>query len=226
VAALVRVIADERERPSGVPDELSRIGAMVNYQVLDVADYVVREYAIERKSSRDFVSSLFSGRLFDQANRLTQAYETPLLVIEGDMEAQTRDMRNPRSVWGGLMSVVLDYKLACFFTKDHLQTAEFIWILGNRDRKGRSDPLIIKRRKPSDLRKAQISICEALPTVGPQIAERLLARFGSLRGTFSASMSEMAIGAGVGRSRALTITKILDAPYKASKAGPDQSHLR
>src|SRR5215467_14861230 len=78
---LVRVIVDERERPSGVPDELARIGATVSYQVLDVADYVVREYAIERKSSRDFVSSLFSGRLFDQANRLTQAYETPLLVI-------------------------------------------------------------------------------------------------------------------------------------------------
>ena len=50
---------------------------MVNYRVLDVADYLVQDYAIERKSVRDFVSSLFSGRLFDQAYRLGEAFQTP-----------------------------------------------------------------------------------------------------------------------------------------------------
>ncbi|MBO0887859.1 DEAD/DEAH box helicase, partial [Candidatus Bathyarchaeota archaeon] len=78
----IRVIADERERPSGVPEELRSIGALVQYRVLDIADYLVGEFAVERKSVRDFVSSLYSGRLFDQAHRLGEAYQTIFLVVE------------------------------------------------------------------------------------------------------------------------------------------------
>ena len=54
----VRVVADERERRSGVPEELRSLGAFVEYRVLDVADYVVGQYAVERKTVRDFVNSL------------------------------------------------------------------------------------------------------------------------------------------------------------------------
>src|SRR5215472_11114691 len=99
---MIRVIADQRERPSGVPKELQRIGVMVDYRVLDVADYLVRDYAIERKSSRDFVSSLFSGRLFDQAHRMGEAYQTSMLIVEGSIQDEINRLRNPGSLWGAL----------------------------------------------------------------------------------------------------------------------------
>ncbi len=225
---MLRVIADEREKPSGVPQELERMGVMVDYRVLDVADYVVRDYAIERKSSRDFVSSLFSGRLFDQAYRLGEAYHTTILIVEGDLEAEMNRLKNPRSVWGGLISAVLDFRLACFYTKDEKQTAQFILTLGRGGRfKGRSGgpPVVVRKPKSADLRRVQTSIVESLPSVGPQMAEQLLASFGSVRKAFAASMTEMSIGAGIGRARALTINRILDAPYKASKTGPGQTRL-
>jgi DNA excision repair protein ERCC-4 len=228
-SALLRVIADERERPSGVPQELERLGAMVDYRVLDVADYVVRDYAIERKSSRDFVSSLFSGRLFDQAYRLGEAYPTTILIVEGDLDAEMSRLKNPRSIWGGLISAVLDFRLACFYTKDERQSAQFILTLGKGGRfKGRSEgpPVVVRKPKAADLRRVQTSIVESLPSVGPQMADQLLTSFGSVRKAFAASVTEMAIEAGVGRSRALTINKILDAPYKASKSGPGQTQLR
>ncbi len=226
---MLRVIADEREKPSGVPKELEQMGVMVDYRVLDIADYVVGEYAIERKSARDFVSSLFSGRLFDQAYRLGEAYQIIILIVEGDLEGEMQRLRNPRSLWGALISAVLDFRLLCFFTRDQHQTAEFIVTLGKGGRyKGKSGgpPLVVRKPKGGDVRRLQLSIVGSLPSIGPRMAEQLLSTYGSVRKVFSASVTEMAIGAGIGRSRALSLNKILDTPYKASKGEQGQSRLR
>ncbi len=226
---MLRVIADEREKPSGVPDELEQMGVMVDYRVLDIADYVVGECAIERKSARDFVSSLFSGRLFDQAYRLGEAYQIIILIVEGDLEGEMQRLRNPRSLWGALISAVLDFRLLCFFTRDQHQTAEFIVTLGKGGRyKGKSGgpPLVVRKPKGGDVRRLQLSIVGSLPNIGPRMAEQLLSTYGSVRKVFSASVTEMAIGAGIGRSRALSLNKILDTPYKASKGEQGQSRLR
>ncbi len=226
---MLRVIADEREKPSGVPEELEQMGVMVDYRVLDIADYVVGEYAIERKSARDFVSSLFSGRLFDQAYRLGEAYQIIILIVEGDLEGEMQRLRNPRSLWGALISAVLDFRLLCFFTRDQHQTAEFIVTLGKGGRyKGKSGgpPLVVRKPKGGDVRRLQLSIVGSLPSIGPRMAEQLLSTYGSVRKVFSASVTEMAIGAGIGRSRALSLNKILDTPYKASKGEQGQSRLR
>ena len=224
----LRVIVDEREKPSGVPQELEGLDVMVNYRVLDVAGYLVQDYAIERKSARDFVSSLFSGRLFDQAYRLGEAFQTPILVVEGDLEREMQSLRTPRSIWGGLISVVLDFRLACFFTKDQKQTAQFILTLakGHRYKGTKSRPLRVRKPRIEDVHRVQRTIVESLPTIGPQMAEQLLTNFGSVRKAFAASVTDMAIGAGIGRSKALTINRILDAPYKASKTGRGQTQLR
>src|SRR6266516_4914929 len=115
---MLRIIADEREKPSGVPEAVRSLGASVEYRLLDIADYVVGTYAGERKSVRDFVSALYSGRLFDQAHRLGQAYETIFLIVEGDLWEELGRARNPRSLWGALFSAVLDFGLNTFFAPD------------------------------------------------------------------------------------------------------------
>src|SRR2546428_12557838 len=115
---MVRIAVDEREKPSGVPDELRSKGASVEFMVLEVADYIVGKYAVERKSARDFVSSLFSGRLFDQAFRIGESYRDTILVVEGSLNDELKRSRNPRSLWGALISAVSDFGFACFFTLD------------------------------------------------------------------------------------------------------------
>ena len=226
---MLRVIADQREKPSGVPEELVQMGVMVDYRVLDVADYVIGDYAIERKSARDFVSSLFSGRLFDQAYRLGEAYQTVILIVEGSLEAEMERLKNPRALWGALISAVLDFGLLCFFTRDQKQTAQFIVTLGRGGRyKGKpgGPPLVVRKPKSGEVRRVQLSIVASLPNIGPRMAEQLLSTYGSVRKVFAASVTEMAIGAGIGRSRALTLNKILDTPYKASKGEQGQARLR
>jgi DNA excision repair protein ERCC-4 len=225
---LQRIIVDERERPSGVPDELRSLGAPVEYRVLDVADYVVGSYAVERKSVRDFVSSLYSGRLFDQAHRLGEAYQTSMLVVEGNLWEELKHRRNPRSLWGALISSVLDFGLNVFFTPDGKQTAQFLFTLGKGGRHtggSGGPPVVVRKPRSQELNRIQLSVLSSLPGIGPQMAGQLLGYFGSLRNVFSASMTEIAVGAGLGRSRALTVTKLLDSRYKASRTGISQASL-
>jgi len=226
---LVRIAVDEREKPSGVPDELRSKGASVEYRVLEVADYVVGEYAVERKSARDFVSSLFSGRLFDQAYRIGESYRDKILVVEGNLENELKRARNPRSLWGALISAVLDFDMHCFFTRDPEETAEFLITLGKGGRyKGRHGPppLVVRKPRSEGIKRLQESIVGSVPGVGPRTAEQLLSHFGSLRRTFSASVTEMAVGAGIGKSKALSLRALLDASYKPSKGVHSQTQLR
>ena len=70
-----RVVADERERASGVPEELSKMNVRVYFSRLPVADYVLNpELAVERKSVRDLVASVYDSRIFYQAAKLSAAY--------------------------------------------------------------------------------------------------------------------------------------------------------
>ena len=226
---MLRIAVDEREKASGVPDALRDKGASVEYRVLEVADYIVGEYAVERKSARDFVSSLFSGRLFDQAYRIGESYRDKILVVEGALDEELKRSRNPRSLWGGLISAVLDFDLHCFFTKNAEETAEFLITLGKGGRyKGRQGPppLVVRKPRSEDVRRLQESIVASVPGIGPRTAEQLLSHFGSLRKTFSASVTEMAVGAGIGKAKALSVRALLDASYKPSKGVHSQTQLR
>jgi DNA excision repair protein ERCC-4 len=221
-------LADERERPSGVPEELRSIGAFVEYKVLEVADYLVGPFAVERKSVRDFVSSLYSGRLFDQAHRLSESYEKTFLIVEGDLWKEIGDARNPRSLWGALISVVLDFGLNTFFAPDKKQTAQFLFTLGKggRHRRGSGGPpVIVRKPRTADVRRVQVTVLSSLPGVGPRMAEQLLSHFGSVRKVLAASVTEMSVGAGLGKARALSLVKLLDAGYKGSKTVPSQASL-
>ena len=61
----VRIVVDERERNSNIPDLLKEAGAAIDFAQLRVGDYVVSaETAVERKTIRDLISSIYDGRLF------------------------------------------------------------------------------------------------------------------------------------------------------------------
>ena len=64
------------------------LGLLVEYRMLAVGDYILPSgYAVERKEVHDFITSLFSGRLMDQASRLTEGYDNALLIVEGDIQS-------------------------------------------------------------------------------------------------------------------------------------------
>jgi len=224
VSARLRVLADERERASGVPGLLRGLGLAVEHRVLGVGDYVVSPgCAVERKAGRDLLQSLYSGRLFDQAHRLTEAYDHPVLIVEGDTPSLIGEMDRPRAAWGALATLALDYGLPVFFTADARQTADLIYTLTrHRGFAKPRGPMLRKWAKTEDLGKTQLELVSGLPGVGPRLADRILRRLGTVRRAFSASVAELSTVKGIGRIRAERVARVLDAPYRPAEGPPQR----
>src|SRR3989344_7261733 len=77
-----KIIVDNREKNSLVISELIKLGCEVELKQLKVADYIVKDVAIERKTVSDFISSMINHRLQNQIEELQQ-YKNKLLIIEG-----------------------------------------------------------------------------------------------------------------------------------------------
>lgn len=81
-----RIVVDERERRSGIPDLLRQAGAIIDFAQLKVGDYVVSpKTAIERKTIQDLLNSIYDGRLFVQCSQLNEHYAKPVLIVEGNI---------------------------------------------------------------------------------------------------------------------------------------------
>lgn len=223
-----RVVVDERERPSGVPDALSRLNVRVYYSTLRVADYVISpEIAVERKSISDFISSVYDGRLFVQASEISSSYRKPYLIVEGDVREVSKLTKNVNSYYGAVASVTLAYDLRVIHTSDPGETASAIAALSQHSRKRPLPPgSIAAPPKGSDEAQQQLYLVSALPGVGLKLAKRMLARFGSPRKVMALSESQLALVQGLGGKRASRIVHMLDAPYSSAPgSAPRQERL-
>jgi len=223
-----RVVVDERERPSDIPELLKAFGLQVEYRMLDVGDYIVSpECAVERKQERDFIKSLYSGRLFDQIHRLCEVYSRPVLVVEGEMPTIAKQMAKPRAFWGALTTLTFQYGLSIFFTAEAQQTADFIYTLATHRYFAKpKGPFIQKKPKTISLEKAQLSLVSNLPGIGPKLADRALKRFGTVRKVFNASIAEFSSVNGIGRKKSEKISALLDACYRPTEKLSKQLQLR
>ncbi len=206
------VIADTRESRL-VLLELERLGARVEERAISPGDYVVGEgFGIERKSLRDFIQSIYKKRLFEQVQRLTDAYPRCCLVVEGD-PGRLAAIPNPSVFWGALARLITGMGIPVVFTPDEAHTALFLYELAKMLQE--EGERVEARYKPKmmGLRARQRFVVEGLPGVGPKLADRLLRTFGSVRGVFNASEHMLARVKGVGPKRAKEIRAVIDAPY-------------
>ncbi|MEM2904872.1 MAG: ERCC4 domain-containing protein [Candidatus Bathyarchaeia archaeon] len=215
--AIFRIVTDERERPSGVPAALERLGVKVTYRMLDIGDYLVsEEVAVERKRVADLVSSLYEGRLFEQTQRLSETYRTPLLIIEGEHQALLEAIPNRRALWGALTSLSLLSGIYVFQTASPQETAELLHSIAAREASGRTRrPLVSFRRlgRKQNVLRMQLLLVSGLPGIGPKLAHRLLSQYATVRAVFSSSAAELATVRGLGKARAERIAAFLDTPY-------------
>lgn len=221
---MVKVYVDEREKASGVPEALSNLGVTVFYKVLEVGDYVVNDVIIERKRVDDLVHSIFDGRFFNQLSRLSEMTERPMLIIEGDLRSVRNLTSNWRAIEAALLTAVIRYNVAIYNTDDYRHTAEIIKYVA--EKLPTSAPRVretlsrLVKPKDRDLREWQLYIVQSLPGVGPKTARKLLEKFGSVKGVFNASFSELIRVEGINEEKAEKIIKIITSPYgKDAKAG-------
>jgi len=213
----LRIVVDERERKSGIPDLLRSIGLRVEMKTLPVGDYIVApETIVERKSIRDLLSSIFDGRLFDQCSRLKENFEFPIILMEGNVDEIEEITENPLIFYGALSTVVIDFKIPVIPTPNATHTAKLLVSMCSR-KESPKGPFLKKIRKSNDLEKQQISSLCSFPGVGEKFAIRMLERFGSPINVLNASIAELTKVEGLGESRSKKIKKILESESKFLK---------
>jgi len=220
----LRIVVDERERKSGIPDLLRSIGMNIEMKTLLIGDYIVApETIVERKSIRDLMASVFDGRLFDQCSRLKEHFEHPIILMEGNVDEIEEITENPLIFYGALSRIALDFKIPVIPTPSADHTAKLLVSLCSRldSHKG---PYLKKIKKSSDLEKQQLSVLCSLPGVGERFAVRMLERFGTPLKVFSATAAELAKVEGLGDARAKKIKKTLDSKSNLLKSS-DQKTL-
>jgi len=215
---MVIIYVDEREKGSGVPEKLKAMGLTVIFKMLPIGDYLIPdEIAIERKRIDDFVSSIFDGRLFNQAKKLVENYPKPVMIVEGDLNIARKITSRWSSVIGALISLSLDFNIPILYTSNTQETAELIKhiaIREHRRKEKRASVVINKKPRLAETHEWQEYIVQSLPYVGPKLARRLLNHFGSVYRIFNATVSELAKVEGLGEKRASEIVRIIRAQYK------------
>jgi Fanconi anemia group M protein len=186
-----RIIADYREKNSLVISNLINLGIETDIRELKVADYIVRDVAIERKTISDFLSSMINKRLLRQLEELQQ-YKKRLLIIEGIEEQELYNDRpegiNGNAVRGFILSILLKFQVPIIFTKNPEDTAKFICILAKKQEK----EISLKAKKKNLSKKEQMRfILEGFQGIGPATARKLLKEFKTLKGIFNASYEEL-----------------------------------
>jgi DNA excision repair protein ERCC-4 len=233
----IRIVVDERERNSRVPELLKSMGVFVDYKQLLVGDYIVSsETIIERKTINDLISSVFDGRLFIQCSDLINHYAKPIIIVEGNLtDLDTREdfqsdskliVDKLRVAYETLIKIALDFRIPVLYTNSIFYTAELLVLLtSNQFRSKDSGPLLKKIKKSNPFFLQQLYVLTSLPGVGTKVATRLLDKFQSPRNVLNASIAELARIPGIGNIRAEKIRKILDSPISTETAAFTQKKL-
>ena len=213
----LRIIVDERERKSGIPDLLKSIGMGVEMKTLPIGDYIVApETIVERKSIKDLMASVFDGRLYDQCNRLKENFEHPIVLVEGNVDEIEEITDNPLVFYGAISRVTLEFKIPIIHTPSASHTAKLLVALCSK-KDGPTGPYLKKIKKSSNLETQQLSTLCSLPGIGEKFAVRMLEKFGTPLKVFTATTSELAKVEGLGESRAKKIKNMLTTKNKLQK---------
>ncbi len=204
------ILVDHRERSGGVLTHLHSLNASMDFQTLDVGDFVLSSrVCVERKRCDDFVHSLMDGRLFDQVAALQESYAKPMLILEGDSLWGHANMR-PEAIMGALASITVDYGIPVMHTTDAEETARFLVAIAKREQESTGGKAT-RRGLPRTMDDSErlVHILAGFPDVDGVRAQALLDRFGSLRAIFDATEAELATAEGIGPKTAASIRRFL-----------------
>ncbi len=210
----MKVIADHRESSSNVIREIYKLDLDVEMQQLDVGDFILSErVGVERKTVGDFLSSLIDGRLLEQTKNLSETFERPLLILEGEGLYTERGI-HPNAIRGALSCITIDYNIPILSTKSEKETAKIIASIVEREQEEEESEVPIRgERKSLTLNELQRFVVEGLPGVSAVLTKRLLSHFESVKNVMTASEEDLKQVHGIGDEKAKEIRRILEAEY-------------
>ncbi|MBL6732704.1 MAG: DEAD/DEAH box helicase [Candidatus Poseidoniaceae archaeon] len=127
----MNVVLDHREASSTLSAYLTSLGMSVRFENLETGDILLtKDILIERKTSRDLLTSIIDQRLFKQCQRMRQSTNQPILLIE---LGEIGNSVHPNAVLGALAHVSLDLGVPILTTKDSMESAHLIFLIAKNN---------------------------------------------------------------------------------------------
>jgi Fanconi anemia group M protein len=178
-----KIIIDYHEKNSLVPSILNKLGMEIEFKHLQVADYMVNNIAIERKTIPDLKSSIISKRILFQLRELKQ-YPEALLIVEGISNFTLYEgIIHENAFRGFILSTLLEHEIPIIFTEDEEDTARYLSVLARKTKKAH---VSLRQKIPLSKEEQQQFILEGFPGIGPSTAKKLLQEFKSIKNIINA----------------------------------------
>lgn len=207
-----KIIIDSREQNHDLINAIGLQGIEIERETLPVGDYLISDrVCIERKTISDFEGCIVSGRLFEQIKRLTDAYSSPIILIEGSRD----EFRMKSAVINGtIASLYINYKVQSIVTFGLQETAEIIRYLAKHEQeKQMRSPSVKGGPRAFTQNQFMEKIIGNVPGVGIETARSLLRHFGSVRAIACADEKQLKDVKNIGKKRAIAIMKIMSDDY-------------
>lgn len=212
----LKLIVDQRERNGELIDSLESSGFSIDVRSIPVGDYIISDrICVERKTVSDFESSIISGRLFDQLERMKGTYSLPILLLEGD---HSEFRLGSNVINGTIISIYVDYGIPVMFSQGPEHTAEILTAIAKREQNGeRRDPSLKGGARAYSDDQFQEFVIGNLPSIGPKLAKSLLKHFGSIKKIANASPRQLMKVEKIGEKKAGQIHRIMNQLYESGE---------
>jgi hypothetical protein len=133
----------------------------------------------------------------EQAAKLQATYDKVVWIIEADLY-DGHIALEPKVITGAISHLAVVERATLLQTRSLQETADLLLSMDQRLQHGRRD-LALRPSEPADPRLLAEYIVSELPKIGCTKASTLLQRFGSVRGVFTADVTDIARSAGLAR---------------------------
>lgn len=211
MAVAVTVTIDDRE-PAGLARAVQEHSdvADVTVERLSAGDLAIGPVGIERKTPRDYVSSVMSRSgpdLYDQVERLDNTYTHSYVLLEGDfsdLDSLRTDVSSA-AIRGSMASITARLSVPVIPCTDRTHLVDFAIRLGRKHTEEASTrPLspgaVPSRREPTTKR-----MYGCIEGIGPELAAALYERYPTVEALLEASVEDLMRVDGIGETRARTI---------------------
>jgi len=212
---------DFREQRSGIVGEIEKLTNQLTIEMcmLSAGDYWIGDKIIvERKTLSDFLISIKTGRIFQQAYRIAQSGKNGLIILEGDKSMVDSSFMSRKAVQGALIHLTVFLGIPVIRSLNIHETATLLFdIFHQCQHQELPRQKQIKSGTPgiriSKKQRQKLFILHNITGIGTKKALMLLKSFSTIENIINASSADLTKVRGIGNKLAERIFTILHEPF-------------
>ncbi|HEX9907840.1 MAG TPA: helicase-related protein [Thermoplasmata archaeon] len=202
----------KRAASAGLGDSLAECGFSPEIRDIESADVVVSgRVAVAVRTVDQFIEEIDDESILSTLAKLKHEFLHPVLIVQGEPQGIGEQAGNA-AVYDALSSVLSGFHIPVLSTRNAAETASAISSLHKQeverqagDRRSLQTTLDVPSR--------QRFLVQGLPNVSATLAQRLLEKFGSVKGIADANVEELMQVDGIGKVIAEGIHTVLSRKY-------------